>query len=105
MIRVAEANPPTAEIRLLQLFLSEWQYYGPGVFGADLGKFVQQSEQRRTVILRVLMDASNLIDRYGDQIPVEYLCSAQLSSGRAFTGDYPVARAKKALHQIRELLD
>ncbi len=103
LISAAKAFPPSTEIGSLRAFLDEWQCYGTGVFGTDLGQFVGQSAERRSLLQRVITAASELSERFGEQVPVEYLGAAQLTCG-IFTGHYPVARARETLGQLRVLV-
>ena len=103
LICAAQTLPSSTEIESLRAFLSEWQNYGPGVFGADLGQFIEKSTARRSLFLRVIALAIDLAKRFGEQVPVEYLSTAQLSSG-VFLGDYPVRGAIETLGKLHGLV-
>lgn len=103
LICAAKAFPPSPEIGSLKAFLDEWQCYGTGVFGTDLGCFVGESAERCSLLQCVITAASELCEQFGKQVPVEYLGSAQLTCG-VFTGHYPVARARETLGKLLMLV-
>jgi hypothetical protein len=99
-----ERMQQTSEAEAFRCFLADWQDFGPGVFGANLGEFIAGQPERRAFLLSVMAAAIGVVQRFGEEVPLEYLSACSWQSGRQFFGSYPVSRVVRILELLQGLV-